>query len=291
MLPAYRRAFRAWRGDAFCSRPFGAIYLGCETRNNPKDYRWDGMRRGADPRHPRVVFQTTLSGAGAFERDGQCWSVGPETAFWAILPSRHLYYLPEGRAEWSFYWFTFDHPYIVRRLAQLADRHPPVFSLPQGSPLAANCLTFFERVCHRRFEDPFSEECALFEWMLGVERHLHDLAHPRGLRDAMMAELRRFTQENLRRSFGIAEIARQHNFSRSHYSHRFRAATGLAPAAYVLELRLAEVQRWLRETSLPLKEIAADTGFADANHLCKVFRRQFHISPGAYRRLVSLQSL
>jgi AraC-like DNA-binding protein len=287
LLPNYRRAFRAWRGDAFSSRPFGAIYLGCESRTVPADYRWDGMHRGADPRHPRIVFQATLSGAGTFERDGQRWTVGSEKAFFAILPSRHVYYLPEERADWSFYWFTFDHPYVVRRLAQLAKRHAPVFSLPGNSPLAANGLTFFERVCHRRFEDPFAEECALFEWMMAFERHLHELAHPRGLRDAMMAEVRKFMLANRARSFGIEELARQHGLSRSYYSHRFRAATGLAPAAYVFELRLAEVQRWLRETPSPLKEIAAATGFADANHLCKAFRRHFHLSPGEYRRLVN----
>ena len=60
----------------------------------------------------------------------------------------------------------------------------------------------------------------------------------------------------------------------------------MAPAAYILEVRLAEVRRLLRETSLPLKDIAGQTGFADANHLCKAFRRQFHMSPGGYRQQV-----
>jgi AraC-like DNA-binding protein len=283
-LAAYRRASRFWRGYAFSHRPFGAVYLGCETRTVPAEYRWDGMRRGADPRHPQVMFQATLAGAGAFERGGQRWTVGPETAFLAILPSRHLYYLPEANPEWSFFWFTFGHPYVVSRLAELAERHPPVFALPNSSPLAAQCLAIFEHICHGRFEDDFAEEGALLEWMLGVERHLHDLAHPRDRRDAMLREVRQFTENNLARSFGIEEIAGRHNLSRSHFSHRFRQATGLAAAAYVLELRLAEVRRSLRETAAPLKEIAAATGFADANHLCKVFRRQYHLSPGTYRR-------
>lgn len=62
-----------------------------------------------------------------------------------------------------------------------------------------------------------------------------------------------------------------------------QAATGHTPAACVLELRLSEARRRPRETSAPLKDIAAATGFADANHLCKAFRRHFHLSPGAYR--------
>jgi len=244
------------------------------------------MQRDADPRHPRLVFQATLAGAGAFERGGERWTVGPETAFLAILPSRHIYYLPETSPEWTFFWFTFAHPYVVRRLARLAERQSPVFSLLRGSALAAQCLAFFERICHENFEDPFAEEGALFEWMLALERHRHDLAHPRDQREAMLQEIRHYTEANLGRSFGIEEIARQHDMSRSHYSHRFRAATGLAPAAHVLDLRLAEVRRRLRDTVAPLKEIADSTGFADANHLCKAFRRIFHMSPGTYRRQV-----
>jgi AraC-like DNA-binding protein len=283
-LAAFRRAFAAWRGDAFSHRPFGAIYLGCETRTEPGEYRWDGMRRGADPRHPRVMFQATLAGHGAFEGAGQRWIVGPGKAFFAVLPSRHLYYLPEDSPEWTFFWFTFAHPYVVRRIANLIAHHPPVFDLAADSPLAAQSLEFFERTCRDRYEDRFAEEAGLLEWMLGLERHLHDLAHPRNRRETMLATVRRYTLENLSRSFGTEELANLQGLSRSHFSHRFRQATGLAPAAYVHELRLAEVRRRLRDGSAPLKDIALETGFADANHLCKAFRRQYHLSPGTYRK-------
>jgi AraC-like DNA-binding protein len=283
---AFRKAFRGWRGDEFSHRSFGEIYLGCETRSDPSAYRWDGMQRGADPRHPSVMFQATLSGAGCFERGSQRWIVGQETAFFAVLPSRHVYYLPADAGEWSFFWFTFTHPYVVRRLARLAESHPPVFPLPAGCSLASQCLAFFEQICHGRFEDEFGEEGALFDWMLGLERHMHDLAHPRDRREAMLDQVRQFARVNLARSFGIEEIARQSGMSRSHFSHRFRSATGLAPGTLVREIRLTEVRRRLRETDAPLKEVAAQTGFADANHLCKAFRRQFHQSPGAYRRQV-----
>jgi AraC-like DNA-binding protein len=280
----FQRAFAAWPGDSFSHRPFGAIYLGCETRRDPAEYRWDGLQRGANPRHPGILFQATLRGEGAFERGSRRWAVGPETAFFAVLPSRHVYFLPPESPEWSFFWFTFAHPYVVSRLARLTERHPPVFPLPADSSLLAQSLTFFERSCHRRFDDHFAEEGALFEWMLGLERHLFELAHPRSQREAMLEEVRGFTLANLARSFGVEQLAARHRISRSHFSHRFRAATGLAPAAFVLEVRLAEVRRRLRESGEALKAIAAETGFADANHLCKVFRREYHLSPGTYRR-------
>lgn len=286
-LTPFERAFAARRDDGFAQLGAGVLALGCETRTVPADYRWDGMKRGDDPAHPHGVFQATLDGWGAFERGGRRWTVGPGQAFFAVLPSRHVYFLPPESGRWSFFWFNTGHPWVVQRLAALAKAHPPVLALGAESRLWGLSRSFFERVCQRRFEDAFAEEGALIEWMLEFERHLHEQAHPRGARAAMLDELRAYTLQNLRRSFGIEEFARRQGRSRSHFSHVFKEATGLAPATHVLDVRLAEARRLLRASEAPLKEIAAATGFADANHFCKAFRRQYHQSPGAYRRHVS----
>jgi AraC-like DNA-binding protein len=286
-LAAFQRVFEGRRDDGFSRLGASVLALGCETRTMPSEYHWDGMRRADDPAHPHVVFQATLDGYGRFERPGRSWTVGPESGFFAVLPSRHIYSLPPASPRWSFFWFNSGHPWVVGRLAQLAREHGPVFELPAGCRLLVQSSAFFERVCQGRFEDGFAEESALLEWMLEFERHLHDQAHPRGRRATMLDSLRTYTLKNLRRSFGVDEYARRQGRSRSHFSHAFKQATGLAPAAFVLDVRLSEARSRLRESSAPLKEISAATGFADANHFCKAFRRRYHLSPGAYRRQTS----
>jgi len=74
--------------------------------------------------------------------------------------------------------------------------------------------------------------------------------------------------------------------SRSHFSHYFRTRTGLAPAQFMTEVRIREASRALVATRAPLKEIANDWGFANANHFGKVFRRFQHQSPAVYRDAV-----
>ena len=282
----FEQTFAGRQADGFAWLGGSVLTLGCETRRVAAEYRWDGMHRGDDPAHPHVVFQATLAGSGSFERGPRRWRVGTGLAFFAVLPSRHVYRLPEDSREWSFFWLNFGHPWLVERISELAARHPPVVPLPDNSKLLAMSRSLFERVCTGRFEDGIAEEGAALEWLLEFERHLHELAHPRGRREMMIEEVRAFTLANLARSFGVEALARRHGMSRSHFSHQFREATGLAPAAQVLDLRLAEVRRRLRETGAPLKDIASETGFADANHLCKAFRRAFHLSPGMFRRQV-----
>jgi transcriptional regulator GlxA family with amidase domain len=51
----------------------------------------------------------------------------------------------------------------------------------------------------------------------------------------------------------------------------------------MVRVRLEEAARRLAQSGDTLSAVAAATGFADANHLCKVFRRHYGLSPGAYR--------
>lgn len=279
-----KAVFDGRRRETFVHNKTAMLTVGCEARRVPSEYRWEGLRRGADPGFTRVVLQVCLSGWGVLEQGGRRWVVDQGKAFITTLPSAHVYYLPEESAGWDFFWFTLEHPYVVQRLSELAERYSPVFELGEGSRHFTECLDLFERTCMGRYEDGFAEEAALFDWMSGFGRHVHELAHPHSQRQAMLSELEQYTLDNLERSFGIEELALKKGLSRSHYSHRFQAATGLSPGAQVFELRVMEVRRLLLETREPLKEIAVRTGFADANHLCKAFRRRFHLSPGAYRR-------
>ena len=85
-------------------------------------------------------------------------------------------------------------------------------------------------------------------------------------------------------SIDVSALAEKRDMSRSHFSHYFKATTGMSPAKFIADVRLEQVSRRLVETSDKLGVIARDAGFADATHLCKVFRRHFHTSPGDYRR-------
>jgi AraC-like DNA-binding protein len=53
---------------------------------------------------------------------------------------------------------------------------------------------------------------------------------------------------------------------------------------YLNDLRVGEAKNLLRETDLPLIEIASRVGFEDQSYFSRVFRNVVGISPGRYRR-------
>lgn len=71
---------------------------------------------------------------------------------------------------------------------------------------------------------------------------------------------------------------------RFHLARAFRAAYGVAPHAYLVQLRLLRARRLLAAGEPPAA-VAAACGFSDQSHLGRWFRRAYGVTPAAYRLL------
>jgi len=277
---------RAEPGPSWWS-PTTAYFGSVETRTDPGGYHWDGMKRLGPHDRALVFFQFTLAGWGHFELYGKPpQRLPPGTAFFAVVPSRHRYYLPEGSPGWTFGWIGIYHPDLVRRIARQVAATGPVLQLQSQSALAAIATRLVRGAFRKDFRDRFEVELALFELTLAFERMAHQLRDPDGERERLLDEVRSRVLANPRQPIGVDALAAEHGMSRSHFTHHFRARTGLSPARFMTEVRVQEAARTLVATRAPLKQIANDWGFANANHFGKVFRRFQHQSPAVYRRAI-----
>ena len=264
--------------------PTTAYFGSVETRTDPRGYLWDGMKRLGRHDRPLVFFQFTLAGWGAFELYGKpAQKLPPGTAFFAVVPSRHRYYLPERSPGWTFGWIGIYHPYLIRRIARQVAATGPVVPLhPQGA-LAGIATRLVRGAFRKDFRDRFEGELALFEFALTYERAAQQLRDPGGERERLLDEVRGRVLANPRQPIAVEALAAERGLSRSHFTHFFRARTGLSPARFMTEIRIREAARVLVATRAPLKQIAAEWGFANVNHFGKVFRRFQHQSPAVYR--------
>lgn len=260
------------------------VHFGHEVLEAGAAYYWDGLRRGADALRPSFVFQYTLSGWGVYEGIGQKTVVGPDHAFAATLPSAHRYYLPPESPGWNYFWFMVRHPYVVTRMIELKRRHGATFDLSGNDAAALRAVRLFEGMAQSGFRDTFAEELALFDLLFELERFSHNWAFPGHEREEILEAVRRYVRSNIRRQVDVEEIARLYGMSRSHFGHHFRSLTGESPAGYIRKIRLEEASQYLVNSNARLEDVAAETGFANANDLCKVFRRHFEITPGEFRK-------
>ena len=81
----------------------------------------------------------------------------------------------------------------------------------------------------------------------------------------------------------LAELARLAGLSQSHYSRAFKASTGLAPYRWQLQCRVDRAKHLLLSTNRRLQDVAEATGFADAVHFGRTFRKFTGATPAAWR--------
>ncbi len=85
----------------------------------------------------------------------------------------------------------------------------------------------------------------------------------------------------------LAGLARLIHLEPTYFSRLFRRTFGLSPTRYLLRRRIRAVQQRLENTNDTLDAIAAETGFCDAFHLSKTFRRLAGVSPSDFRKRAS----
>lgn len=87
------------------------------------------------------------------------------------------------------------------------------------------------------------------------------------------------------RRMNIAEMAATVGLSKSWFASAFKQTTGKTPLQWQLAQRIERAQTLLRESDMPVAEIAAQLGFSDQAHFTKAFRQFAGETPAAWRRM------
>ena len=82
----------------------------------------------------------------------------------------------------------------------------------------------------------------------------------------------------------IETYAAMCGISNAYFYQCFRRWCGKSPVEYRNALRLSNAEAMLRNTEMRIREIAEVVGFEDPFYFCRVFARQYGVSPQQYRK-------
>jgi AraC-like DNA-binding protein len=82
----------------------------------------------------------------------------------------------------------------------------------------------------------------------------------------------------------VDELARLSCMSKRNFARVFQAATGSAPIAYLVNLRLARAGALLRRGDETVTSVAYKVGFNDSNYFTRRFHEMFGGAPSDYRK-------
>ncbi|WP_414440338.1 helix-turn-helix domain-containing protein [Burkholderia sp. 22PA0106] len=189
----------------------------------------------------------------------------------------HLYFLPE---------------HFTRRAVRELDREPRELELADRT----------------YFEDPrIAEQCRSLlneRWddvdgRLRVNETAHEVLsgllrgqsvmrtgvmHTGGLAPAVRRRVRDYIDAMLDQPVTLGELADLAALSEYHFARMFRVSFGAPPHAWIAEQRLARARALLRTTALPLVQVAAQCGYANAAHFSHRFRDAHGATPTAFRK-------
>lgn len=106
----------------------------------------------------------------------------------------------------------------------------------------------------------------------------------RTLSSQQMQRLTTFLHAHLRQNLSLELLAQQVGFSPYHFARLFRRTTGESPHQFVLRHRLEAAKCLLKETTLPLAQVALEVGFPHQSHFTQAFKRYVGRTPLNYRQ-------
>jgi AraC family transcriptional regulator len=82
----------------------------------------------------------------------------------------------------------------------------------------------------------------------------------------------------------LEQAAHVAGLSPFHFLRVFQRELGLTPHQFLVQARLRRALELLRDSSLPVTEVAYEVGFGDLSHFQNTFRRHVGVTPGNFRR-------
>ncbi|MFH5806523.1 XylR family transcriptional regulator [Alienimonas sp. DA493] len=156
---------------------------------------------------------------------------------------------------------------------------PPLSSvIPDARRIGYEAASRLDQLMSERPVDP----APIFFPPLGVAtRQSTDVL---AIDDEDVAAAVRFIRQRASSGINVADVLRAVPLSRRALEDRFRTILGRTPHEEIARVRLNRVRRLLRETDLPIAEIAARTGYRSAAYLSAAFRKSVGQTPRDYRR-------
>lgn len=92
-----------------------------------------------------------------------------------------------------------------------------------------------------------------------------------------------FVQQNLHKPIRLDDISSHFHYSGRHINRIFQRDHGVALGRYILEQKLQAAQQLLASTGDSVKQVANRLGYLDGSYFCRIFRKQFGVTPTEYR--------
>lgn len=230
------------------------------------------------------LFHYIIAGQGVLLANGQEYRVTPRHGF-LVVPGEITTYRSDEQDPWEYTWIEFDglRAHESLNLAGISGSHP-IYTAHNAE--AGRLLQ--EEMLYIVNHSDASPVHLIAHGFLFLDRLVQSSADrhtggERSLRDFYIREALTFIEQNYQRDISIEEIAAVCGLNRSYFGKVFRDSVGESPQTYLLHYRMARAAQLLKETRLPIGEIARQVSYDNQLHFSRAFKNVHGVSPREYR--------
>ena len=112
-----------------------------------------------------------------------------------------------------------------------------------------------------------------------ISRYSLEINHKTSKLYATAESISKYISENYQSDLSLENLAQIYSMSPSYLSRFFKSSTGVGLNEYVNITRIANAEKMLIETNMPITQIANECGFNDSNYFAAVFKKAKGITP------------
>lgn len=201
-----------------------------------------------------------------------------------FFPHDHRYRLPTGE-RWRFFYLCLNGREVLQAWREVVGRLGPIVKLSRGDPVCRSARASVKAVLGDQVRSAHDASRRAYELAMLLLDHCERMRQAEPI--AGRATIRQVVERAERSGGGdltVEQLAAMAGYSRFHFSRLFRESEGMSPHEFLIRLRLRRAVRLLQTTDHPLKWIASETGFGEAAYFCRVFKRSYGVTPGAFRQ-------
>ena len=217
------------------------------------------------------------AGKGRYEVGGKVFTLSAGEGF-IIYPGARTLYRADRDQPWTYHWVDFYGREADALMARCGFRYGEdlTFSTEQSAEVLA-CLGDIAA----RYNAPEEKDRLAATGYLYLL--LSHIAQPKP-KYGYVETVAQYIQLQYAYPITVADMAARVGLNRSYLCKIFKAAVGVPPQEYLLDFRISRAKYLLRETDLPVAEVAYSCGFRDCPHFSTQFKKREGVSPGRYRQ-------